>query len=101
MKIYDLNLTGGASAAEAGRAQEAQKATQAGNSRVSGTSVSDDRVEFSSTLGRLSKALSEYGADRAGRVAALAAQYQNGTYRADAAATSRGMVTEALVAGGQ
>jgi len=101
MKIYDLNLTGGASSAETARAQEAQKLTQAGNSRAGGAGGSDDRVEFSSTLGSLSKALSAYGSDRASRVAALAAQYQSGTYRADAAATSRGIVSEALAAGGQ
>jgi flagellar biosynthesis anti-sigma factor FlgM len=98
MKIYDLNLTGGAAATGAGRAQEAQKSNQSSNVNSGAAGGVDDRVEFSSSLGRLSKALSAYGSARSSRVQALAAQYQSGTYRADAAAISRGMVSEAIAA---
>jgi hypothetical protein len=47
----------------------------------------------------LSQTLSSFHQDRANRVQALAAQYQSGNYRPDSAATSRGMVSEALAAG--
>jgi hypothetical protein len=50
-------------------------------------------------LQSLSRALSTYSADRGAKVQALAAQYQNGTYRADSLAASRGLVAEALTSG--
>lgn len=101
MKIYDLNLTGGASAAQTGRAQQTQQADHAGHTKAPGAGAggTGDRVEFSSTLGRLSQALAADGASRAARVSALAAQHQSGNYRPDSAATSHGMVSEALAAG--
>ena len=101
MRVYDLNLTG-AAAAEAGRAQESQRVEKGagGRSSAAGATGSEDRVELSSTLGRLAQALSANGLERAARVQALAAQYQAGSYRVDAAATAKGMVAEALVIGG-
>jgi anti-sigma28 factor (negative regulator of flagellin synthesis) len=100
MRIYDVNLTGTA-AAESGRAQETQRSDRAGGARTGGSSANGtgDRVELSSTLGRLSQALSAYGSSRTGRVQALAAQFQSGTYRPDSLATSKGMVSEALAVG--
>jgi flagellar biosynthesis anti-sigma factor FlgM len=101
MKIYDLNLTGGTAAAESGRAQEAQRLDRASGNRAGGAaSGAGDRVEFSGALGRLAQAMSSFGADRASRVEALAAQYQSGNYRPDAAAVARGMVAESLSTGG-
>jgi hypothetical protein len=99
MKITDQNL-GGAQAPETQRSQEIQSGGRSGNGRSAG-SVSDggDSVEFSGTLGRLSRTLSSSSSDRASRVQALAAQYQSGTYRSDSAATSRGIVSEALSGG--
>ncbi len=100
MRVYDLNLTG-AAAAETGRAQEAQRAEKTGaGGSPGGTAASGDRVELSSALGRLSEVLSAHGQERAARVQVLAAQYQAGNYRPDAAATAKGMVAEALAAGG-
>jgi len=97
MRVYDVNLSS-ASAAESGRAQETQKADRAGSSRTEGSGVagSGDRVEFSSTLGRLSQVLAADSAGRASRVQAFAAQYQSGQYRPDSLATSRGMISEAV-----
>jgi hypothetical protein len=102
MRIYDVNLTG-TSAAESGRAQETQQSGRAGGARTGGTGANGtgDRVEFSSTLGRLAQAMSADGSARANRVQALAFEYQSGTYRPDSAATSRGMVAEALSDGGK
>src|SRR5689334_8065070 len=100
MRIYDVNLTG-PSAAETSRAQEAQRTDRTGGTRSGGPGSygSNDRVEFSSTLGRLSQALGADGSARANRVQELAALYQSGNYRPDSRAISRGMVSEALAAG--
>jgi flagellar biosynthesis anti-sigma factor FlgM len=99
MRIYDSNLTG-STAAEASRAQETQKSDQAaaGRSKESNSGFGD-RVEFSNTLGRLSKTLAVSGNERSARVEALAAQYQSGNYRVDASSVSRGMVAEAMMSG--
>jgi anti-sigma28 factor (negative regulator of flagellin synthesis) len=102
MRVNDRNLTG-TSPAESGRAQETQKLHRNEGVRT-GTAATDksgDRVELSSTLETLSRALSASGSERASRVQALAAQYQSGSYHADSAATARGMVSEALLAESQ
>ena|ERR1035438_6125853 len=98
MKIYDRNLTG-TSASESGRAQELQK-TNASGSAKSGQSgsASNDSVEFSGALGTLSRLLAGSDSSRAARVQSLAAQYQSGSYRPDAMATSQSMITESLSA---
>ena len=103
MKIYDQNPIG-TSAAETGRAQESQHVGRTGTvksptSGGSGVGGSNDRVEFSSTLSRLSRTLATFDSGQANRVQALAAQYQSGNYKADSAATSRGMVAESMSAG--
>ena len=99
MKIYDRDLTG-ASAAESGRAQESQKPDKGNSSRSSSAAQgSGDRVELSSTLSRVSRAMTSYQSDRAARVQALAAQVQAGSYQPDSLGTSRGMVAEALSGG--
>jgi hypothetical protein len=100
MKIYDTNLTG-ASAAESARAQDLQKLERGGAGRSSqgGHLTGEDRVDLSGALGRLSKALEAFHQDRAGRVQALAAEYQSGAYRVDSAATSRAMIVDALSTG--
>ena len=106
MRIYDQNLTG-TSAPETGRAQESQNPSRAGtvkspSSGVDGGSAvdkSNDRVEFSGALSRLSRTLATYESSRANRVNALAVEYQSGKYQPDSTATSKGLVTEALSAG--
>lgn len=94
MRIHDQNLAG-ASAAGTGRASETQR-TSGGSAASSSTRAGADRVEFSGALSAISRALSADSSNRAARVDALAAAYQNGTYRPDAAATSRAMVADAL-----
>jgi hypothetical protein len=64
-------------------------------SNVSGSS---DRVEFSGTLSRLSRTLATFESSQANRVQALAVEYQSGNYKPDSAATSRGLVAEAISA---
>ena len=100
MRVYDMNLTG-AAAAEAGRTQDTQRVDRTAASRTggSGNGNTGDRVEFSSTLGRLSRALEASGAERSARVQELAAQYQSGKYLPNAAAAAKGMVSEALAMG--
>jgi hypothetical protein len=101
MKIYDRNLTN-TSAADTARAQEAQNLSRAGTDPSSARAVADvsnDRVEFSGTMSRLSRALNTFETTRATRVQALAVQYQGGKYQPDPAAISKGLVSETLSAG--
>jgi len=99
MRIHDRNLTS-TSAAQAGRAQDAQKVTREGTDQAgTATNASGDRVELSTTLARLSRAIASNGADRSAKVQALAAQYQSGQYRPNSPATSRAMVSDALSSG--
>lgn len=97
MRVYDQNLNH-AAAAQTGAAQETQRAGRAGETRTHGTTGDGDRVELSTTLATLSRALDAHTADRATRVQELAAQYQAGAYRSDSAATSRAMISESLSA---
>ena len=101
MKIYDTNLTSN-TAAETGRAQETQKLNRAStdkNLARGGVDGSADRVEFSGTLSRLSRALTTFESNRASRIQSLAVEYQKGNYKPDLAATSKGLVDEALSTG--
>src|ERR1019366_499422 len=71
MRIYDRDLTG-AGAAESGRAQETQKTDHGETSALSGSgSVAGDRVELSSGLASVSRALAAYSSDRTGKVQQL------------------------------
>jgi hypothetical protein len=96
MRIYDRDLTGAAST-ESGRAQESQKADREAttNSSQSG-SASGDRVELSSGLAIVSRALAAYGTDRSNKVQQLTTQVQSGSYTPNSLATSQGLVAQAL-----
>jgi hypothetical protein len=100
MKIYDSNLTG-TSAAQSGRTHESVKIGRDQSTRSTGSRPGEgsDRVEISSTLGRLSRALDTSSTERASRTQALAAQYSSGKYSAESKATSRAIVSEVLAAG--
>jgi anti-sigma28 factor (negative regulator of flagellin synthesis) len=97
MRVNEHNTTG-ASAAEAARAQETQRIEGGAGSRTSTSKSGGDRVELSSTSAKVSRAMAAHHSDRAAKVQELAAQYQSGKYRPDSAATSRGMVSEAMAA---
>ena len=99
MRVDNLNLTG-TTAAQTGRTQETEKSNrdQGLQSEAGAADKTGDRVELSSTLATLSRALSANGSERSTHVQALAAQYQSGNYQADSLATARGMVSEALLA---
>jgi flagellar biosynthesis anti-sigma factor FlgM len=99
MRIYDRDLTGTASA-ESGRSQETQKADRdatAASSQSGGTP--SDRVELSSGLATVSRALAAYGSDRANKVQQLTAQVQSGSYSPSSLSISQGMVANALGGG--
>jgi anti-sigma28 factor (negative regulator of flagellin synthesis) len=100
MKIYDSNM-GGVPASGTQRTQETQQADRANSGAKIGSGGADDRVEFSGTLGQLSRAVSAFQSDRSSRVQALAAQYQSGTYRTNSAATAGAMISEALGGGAE
>ncbi len=96
MKVYDQSLTGSA-AAGSSRTQELQRTDRADSSRTnSASSAGGDRVELSGALGTLSRAMAASSSSRASKVQTLSALYQSGGYHPDAAATSRGMVADAL-----
>jgi flagellar biosynthesis anti-sigma factor FlgM len=95
MKIYDRDITGN-SPAEPGRAQETQKAGRGSPHSVTAGNAGGDRVELSSAMARLSRAISAMGDDRASKVHALTQQYQSGNYQPDSLAISRGLIQEAL-----
>jgi hypothetical protein len=101
MKINDRNLTG-TSASETGRAQESQNLSRLGTGKSAtsgGVDRSNDRVEFSGTLSQLSRAVTSLESTRASRIQALTVAYQGGNYKPDSAATSKGIVDDALSAG--
>jgi anti-sigma28 factor (negative regulator of flagellin synthesis) len=99
MRVYDRDLTGTA-AAESGRSQETQRTDRGTTSTSSATgSASGDRVELSSGLASVARALTAYGSDRASKVQQLTAQFQSGNYRPSSSAISQGMVAEAISAG--
>ncbi len=97
MRVYDQNLNGTAASRTSG-AQEIQRSGGMAGPRDTGRS-DGDRVELSTALSALSRALDGDRSGRASRVAELAAQYSRGEYRADSGATARGILTEALAAG--
>ena len=96
MRIYDRDLTGSASA-ESGRSQETQRADRDSAAGISQSPASSgDRVELSSGLASVTRALAAYGSSRAGKVQQLTDQFHSGNYHPDSLATSRGMVAQAL-----
>jgi hypothetical protein len=100
MRIQDRTSLG-PSAAQTGRSAETQKAGHDSTGKTSGAGSADgDRVELSSTLGRLAQAIGTYANQRAERVQALANDYQAGRFRPNSHATSRALVAEAQMAHG-
>ena len=95
MRVTEQN-TNGASAAEAGRAHETKRLDGVAASHAVVSKYGGDRVELSSTSASLSRSMAAHRSAADAKVRELAAQYQSGRYRADSAATSRGMVAEAI-----
>jgi hypothetical protein len=95
MRVDDRNNMGPV-APETGRTPETQKPDRAGSAGSGTIDSGGDRVEFSTSLGRLAQAISTDSAQRASRVQALAVSYETGRYHADSQATSRGIISEAL-----
>jgi len=100
MRIQDRTSLG-TPATQTGRTSETQRAGRDNTGQTGAAGAADgDRVELSSTLGRLSQAIAAHGAQRADRVHALSTDYQAGRFRPNSVATSRAIVTEALSAHG-
>jgi anti-sigma28 factor (negative regulator of flagellin synthesis) len=95
MRVTEHNTTG-TSAAEAGRPEEAHRSDSGAQSRAATSKSGSDRVELSSTSASVSRSMAAHRSERDAKVHELAAQYQTGRYRPDSAATSRGMVSEAM-----
>ena len=99
MRIQDRSSLGPA-AAEANRSAETQKNGPEKTGSSGAVSSEGDRVELSSTLGQLAQAIAAHSTQRSNRVQRLAGDYQSGRYHANAEATSRAMVTDALAPAG-
>jgi anti-sigma28 factor (negative regulator of flagellin synthesis) len=95
MKVTNQDLTG-LGATSASRTQETQKSSAGAAGSSSKSASGGDSVNFSSGLGSLSRAMSSFDAGSSVRVQALSSQYQAGSYIPDSAATSRGMISDAL-----
>jgi anti-sigma28 factor (negative regulator of flagellin synthesis) len=94
MRVTNQNLTGTSTAGTSG-AQEIQK-SGGGFNLSAKTNAGGDSVDLSSTSASLSRAMESYSSSRQSLVQSLAAQYLSGTYKADSAAVSGGMISEAL-----
>ena len=97
MRVNDRNALGSA-AVEAGRTAETQRSDRTDAGRA-GADTTNDRVEFSSSLSRLSRAISVDKAQRNSHVQALTAAYQAGTYRPHSLGASRRLIAEAAATG--
>jgi Anti-sigma-28 factor, FlgM len=73
-----------------------QKFGQSGGASSGNLDPNSDQVEFSSTLGRLSRAVANDSAQRQSRVQAIAAQYQSGRYQPNSLAIGRAMISDAV-----
>ncbi len=97
MKVDDRNLNGVAGPAPA-RTTETHESDRPGS--TTGVPVSQpgtgDRAEISSLAGRISGTLSALSAQRAERIAALAKQYNAGSYRVDSKSTGSAIIQETL-----
>ena len=98
MKVNDRN-TLGAAAVEAGRTADTQKSERVDGARAGAVDQGSDRVEFSASLSRLSRAISADNARRSSHVQALTAAYQAGAYQPNSRGASRGVIAEATGAG--
>jgi anti-sigma28 factor (negative regulator of flagellin synthesis) len=94
MRVNDPNLTG-VNTAPTGGSHETQRAGRTAAGSAAST-AHGDRVELSGAVGTISRAMAADSGGRAARVRELAAQYQTGQYRHDAAATSRAMIADAI-----
>jgi flagellar biosynthesis anti-sigma factor FlgM len=95
MKIDNRNDLSGISPAAATGATS----VDSGNRRTTGGATggtTSDSAELSGLAGKIAQAVGQDASDRAGQVEQLRSQVGNGTYQADSAAISRGVVNEAL-----
>ena len=101
MRVEDRNLNG-AGGPQPGRASESHEAGRLGSTvgTTVGAQVSEtaggDRAEISSVAGTVSQAITKHAAERAQRVAKLAAEYRAGQYNASARSSSQALVQDAL-----
>jgi len=98
MRVNDRNTLGPAKV-EAGLTADTQKSDRTDKASAGAVDPTSDRVEFSASLSRLSRAISVDNAQRQSHVQALAAAYQTGTYRPHSLGASRGLIAEATGAG--
>jgi flagellar biosynthesis anti-sigma factor FlgM len=94
MKIDNNELSGVSTPATTGATSPdsgARRTTEAGT-----LGTGSDSVELSGLAGKISQAVGQDAVDRSGKVEELRSLVGSGTYQADSAAISRGVVNEAL-----
>ena len=97
MRVNDTSLNSTA-ASQSTKAQEVQNSTsQAARKAAAGQSAQTDQVEISSFSTKVMQAASADSPERTAKVEKLAAEYKAGRYQPDSAATSRGIVNDAML----
>jgi hypothetical protein len=97
MRVNNGNTAG--AAAETGGTQNVQKLGRDGGTSSGGLDPNSDSVEFSSTLGGLSRAVANDSAQRQSHVQAVAAAYQSGRYQPSSMTISQAMIADAVSSG--
>lgn len=97
IRIDNDRLTG-ATAAQAGKAEQARSTSTKSSSGLTTQSTGRDSVEMSSLANLLMHAASVQDAGRAGRISQLAATYVSGAYQPDSSNVSRAIVEHAISA---
>jgi flagellar biosynthesis anti-sigma factor FlgM len=95
MKIDDQSSLGAVSTPAAKGAVGAEPAERRDAGRAA-TSTGKDSAELSGLAGKISEAVSKDSAVRAAQVEQLRVQVASGSYHADVAATSHGIVNDSL-----
>jgi anti-sigma28 factor (negative regulator of flagellin synthesis) len=96
MKIVDPNKLSPAPAPSTQSTTGPESTKRREASRTASTGDGNDSADLSGLAGKISEARSTDTANRAAQVEQLRLQVAQGTYQADAAATSRGIVNDSL-----
>ncbi len=97
MKVGDSNLNN-AAASQLGQARQTEAVAPGGAKKATGAQAQSqtDRVQLSNLSGQLLQLAGVDSPERAARVEQLAADFKAGRYQPNAAATSRGIVDDAM-----
>jgi flagellar biosynthesis anti-sigma factor FlgM len=101
MRITDSNSTGNSTPVRANSTAQTQATEHGRTGSASKSATGADRVELSGLSGRVASALKADSADRAAHVSRIAEAVRSGSYKVDAKAVSKALVSDALASSGQ